>query len=119
MDEALLLQAEAGDGGEVLRVWEWPTPTVVLGSACRLMEDVEEAACLLDGVSILRRSSGGGTVLLGTGSLLYTLVLRYDRHLALNEVRSSYKFILDRVAKALGIEGVEHVGTSDLTLAGR
>ena len=34
LDEALLLAAEAG-GPEVLRLWEWPSPAVVLGAGCR------------------------------------------------------------------------------------
>src|SRR5437868_2848192 len=75
LDEALLLEAEAGRGGEVLRLWEWPLPAVVLGAGCRLAEDVDEERCRADGVPVLRRASGGGTVLLGAGCLLYTLVL--------------------------------------------
>src|SRR3954452_17786953 len=67
LDEALLLEAEAGRSGEVLRVWEWPRPAVVLGSGCKLAEDVWEEACAADGVPVLRRSTGGGTVLLGAG----------------------------------------------------
>jgi lipoate-protein ligase A len=119
LDEALLLQAEAGEAGEVLRVWEWREPAVVLGAACRLAEDVDLAACEADGVPILRRSSGGGTVLLGPGCLLYSLVLRYDRDPALGDIRSSYSFILGRVAESLGIEHIEPAGTSDLALDGR
>jgi lipoate-protein ligase A len=121
LDEALLLQAEAGQGGEVLRVWEWPHPAVVLGSGCRLAEDVDETACLADGVPVLRRSSGGGTVLLGAGCLLYSLVLHYDRSPALTEIRPSYQYILGRVGQALGgaAARVEQEGISDLAVAGR
>jgi lipoate-protein ligase A len=119
LDEALLLTAEAGDGGEVLRIWEWPHPTAVLGAGCRLAEDVDEAACTADGVPILRRSSGGGTVLLGSGCLLYTLVLRYDHAPALGGIGSSYIYLLERVGRALGIAGVEPAGISDLALEGR
>src|SRR5262245_40400973 len=79
LDEALLLEAEAGHGGETLRLWEWPHPAVILGAGCRLADEVDEEACRRDGVPILRRSSGGGTVLLGAGCLLYSLVLAYDR----------------------------------------
>ena len=118
LDEALLLAAEAGQGGEVLRFWEWPHPAVVLGSGCRLAEDVDEAACAADGVPVLRRSSGGGTVLLGGGCLLYTLVLNYGRSGALEEIRPSYCFILGRVAAALGPEAAQE-GISDLALGGR
>ena len=85
LDEALLLEADAGRGSEVLRFWEWPTPAVVLGSGCKLAEDVDEARCAADHVPIVRRSSGGGTVLLGAGCLCFSLVLAYERSPLLGE----------------------------------
>src|SRR5687768_10885381 len=94
LDEALLLQAESGDAGEVLRLWEWPELAIVLGSGCKLHDDVEADACRADGVPVLRRSSGGGTVLLGRGCLCFSLVLAFDRDPTLTEVRSSYAYIL-------------------------
>jgi lipoate-protein ligase A len=121
LDEALLLRAEAGEGDEVLRFWEWHSPAVILGAGGRLAEDVDEAACKEDQVPIFRRSSGGGTVLLGPGCLCYSLILSYDRDLALREIQSSFRFILERVRDGLlGIHpGVELAGTSDLAVAGR
>src|SRR6266581_3154496 len=101
LDEALLLEAEAGRSGEVLRLWEWPEYAVVLGSACRLAEDVDEPACQRDGVPILRRASGGGAVLLGNGCLCFGLVLDYEHSPALREVPSSYRFILQHLRDAL------------------
>ena len=113
LDEALLLRAEAGEGGEGLRLWEWPRPAVVLGAGGRLADDVDEAACRADGVPILRRSSGGGTVLLGAGCLLYTLILDGERAHELAGVRSSYAFILERVAAAFPEwNGVALAGTA-------
>lgn len=119
LDEALLLEAEEGRGGEVLRLWEWPTPVVVLGSACRIAEDVHVEACRADGVPILRRSSGGGTVLWGRGCLLYSLIPRLDRAAPLAEIRPSYAWILGEIAQALGVQGLGQEGISDLALAGR
>ena len=121
LDEALLLQGEVGQGGEVVRTWEWPRPAVVLGAGGRLAEDVNEAACQADKVPILRRSSGGGTVLLGAGCLLYSLVLAYDRAAALTDIRHSYCYIFDRIRAALAdaVPGIECVGTSDLAIATR
>src|SRR5205085_1717108 len=115
-DEALLLDAEAGTGTEVLRLWEWPASVVVLGSGCSLAGDVNEAACLADGVPILRRSSGGGTVLWGRGSLLFSLVLSYERSPELTQVGSSYRYILGRIADALNVAGLRQAGVSDLAL---
>src|SRR5438132_13912375 len=121
LDEALLLEAESGHSGEVLRVWEWPQAAVVLGSGCRPVEDADEAACLRGGVPILRRSSGGGTVLLGAGCLCYSLVLSYQRAAALGEIRPSYKYILERIRTALAdlAPDMRCAGTSDLACSGR
>lgn len=121
LDEALLLEAEAGRGGEVLRLWEWPAPAVVLGSACILREDVDEDACTAAGVPVLRRASGGGTVLLGRGCLCYSLVLAMEQTLALSAIRSSYCFILARMIEALSglLPDVSCAGVSDLTAGGR
>jgi lipoate-protein ligase A len=117
LDEALLLDAEAGSGGEVLRLWEWPRPAVVLGAGGRIADDVDTSACERDGVPLARRSSGGGTVLLGPGCLLYSLVLRYERAAELRDIRKSYHWILSRVTEAL--PGVTVAGPSDLAIGDR
>ena len=73
-----------------------------------------------DAVPVLRRSSGGGTVLLGTGCLLFSLVLKYERAAELREIRSSYAFILGEIIRILhdAIPEVEAVGISDLAVRG-
>ncbi len=120
LDEALLDEAEAG-GPEVLRLWEWPAPAVVLGAGCRRADDIHLDACEADGVPVGRRSSGGGTVLLGAGCLLYSLILRFDRDPALNDLHASYRFILGNIQRALEpfISPITLEGHSDLAYAGR
>jgi lipoate-protein ligase A len=120
LDEALLLEAEAGRGGEVLRLWEWSHPAVVLGAGCVLADDVDENACGADGVPILRRASGGGTVLLGPGCLCYSLVLAYEPGPALREIAPSYAYILERIRASFGglLPAIERAGTSDLMADG-
>lgn len=120
LDEALLLAAEAGTGGEVLRFWEWPKFAVVLGAGGSVRIDVNEEACRAAGVPIHRRASGGGTVLLGRGCLLFSLVLSYDRAAELRDVTASYRWILGRVRDALRpVAPLEAAGLSDLAWAGR
>ncbi len=121
LDEALLLQAEAGHGPEVLRFWEWQRSAIVLGSGCRLIEDVEVEVCRQDEVPIWRRASGGGTVLLGPGCLCFSLVLAYDRSPALQDIRPSYRYILERLADGLTglLPHLTPAGTSDLAAGGQ
>jgi lipoate-protein ligase A len=120
LDEALLLDAEAGRAGEVLRFWELPKYAVVLGVSGVLAEDVREEACRAEGVPVLRRCSGGGTVLLGPGCLNFSLVLDLDRP-GLRDVTRSYGLIMDRVATALsaGAAALTRAGSSDLATAER
>ena len=119
LDEALLLAAENDGGAEVLRLWELPALAVVLGSAGSVSLDVNVSACEADEVPILRRASGGGTVVLGPGCLCFSLVLKYDRAPALDDIRASNRYVLGRVRNSLRpIAGAELEGTSDLALAG-
>jgi len=71
-------------------------------------------------VPVLRRASGGGTVLLGPGCLCFSLVLSYERGPALREITPSYVCILDRVREALAglLPTIERAGTSDLMAGG-
>lgn len=120
LDEALLLDAEAG-GPEVLRLWEWPRLAVVLGAAGRLALEIDDAACRADDVPIARRSSGGGAVMLGPGCLLFSVVLRFERDPALADLHASYRFILGKLQRTLTpllqtSEEVVVTGLSDLAL---
>jgi lipoate---protein ligase len=120
LDEALLLDAEAG-ADEALRLWRWPSHAVVLGAGGKLADDVHEDACTADGVPILRRSSGGGTVLLGAGCLLHSVILRFDRDPALTDLHGSYRYILGRMLRGLSahVSPLSLQGSSDLTWADR
>src|SRR5260221_3017450 len=121
LDEALLLQAEDGQGDEVLRVWSWQRAAVVLGASGIVADDVDVAICAADGVPLERRASGGGTVLLGRGCLMFSLVLDMTGAVELTQIGSSYRFILGRMAEALAdlAPGIEPAGVSDLAIRGR
>jgi lipoate-protein ligase A len=121
LDEALLLAAEDGTGGEVLRLWESPTYAVVVGSGGSVGHDVDEEACREDGVPVLRRASGGGTVVIGPGCLCFTVVMGYDRAPGLREIAPSARYVLGWVADALRpvVPGASVEGISDLAAEGR
>jgi lipoate-protein ligase A len=118
-DEALLDWCEEGDGPGALRFWESPEPFVVLGHGNHCAREVNVEACRSDGVAILRRCTGGGAVLQGPGCLNYAIVLRIDRHRALESVTGTNRFVMERNARALSaLSGQEIMvrGFTDLTL---
>jgi lipoate-protein ligase A len=121
LDEALLVAAEDRGAAPVLRFWEPTGLAVVLGASSRLREDVDLPACLADGIQIARRSSGGGTVVIGPGTLNVTVVLPADAAPALRAVDTAQAFVLGRIARALRRLGppVEVRGLGDLTLGDR
>jgi lipoate-protein ligase A len=124
LDEALLNEAEeqAGRGEpirEILRFWESAKPFVVLGSTGRLSEEVHVENCRREGIPVLRRASGGGTVLNGPGCLCYALILGLDNRPELHDIHASYRTILSQMARRLGLEGLDHRGISDIALKGR
>jgi lipoate---protein ligase len=119
LDEALLIAAEAGTGGAVLRFWELSAFAVVVGSGGSVGIDVNLAACEADGVPVLRRASGGGTVVLGPGCLCFSIVLNYDAAPLLADIRASNAYILGRVLHALEpVLSASVQGTSDLAAGG-
>ena len=102
------------EGRATLRFWESPVHFVVLGRSGKVEADVNVEACLAAGIPILRRSSGGGTVLQGPGCLNYALVLPLESFPALENVTASYAILLGEVARALGVVGLAVCGSDIL-----
>jgi lipoate-protein ligase A len=67
---------------------------------------------------VLRRPSGGATVVAGPGCLMYAVVLDLERRPDLRSVDRAHQWVLGRNAAALAYPGVDVscAGTSDLTL---
>ena len=104
LDEALLDEAEAtGPDAEYLRIWESPTPLVVLGRSSRAAEEVDLDACRARGIPVLRRSSGGAAIVAGPGCLMYAVVLSYDRRPEARGIHQSHDYVLSRIITALAV----------------
>lgn len=122
IDDALLQEAEDCEVAPILRVWEQPDFAVVLGASGRIAEDVRREACEADGVPLARRSSGGGTVLVGPGALNFAIVLPIGFDPSFAAVDLAQKWILARSAEGLnrfrpgGSPRIEVLGSGDLTI---
>jgi lipoate-protein ligase A len=121
LDEALLEQAEsAADPRECLRIWESPSPLVVVGRASRVDNEVHRQICQSRGVPILRRTSGGMAIVAGPGCLMYALVLSYARRPTLRALGHAHRLVLGSLVAALRprLPDVMVAGTSDLAIRG-
>lgn len=118
-DEALLDWCEAGAGEEVLRFWESPQPFVVVGYANKVASEVNVAACEARGIPILRRCSGGGTVVQGPGCLNYALILRIREDGPTRSISAANQFIMERNRAALArAASAFRLQTSDFRVQG-
>ena len=121
-DEALLDDCEQKQDREILRFWESSRPFVVLGLASRRDREVNVSACAARGIPILRRCSGGGTVVQGPGCLSYTLILRITDNGPLERIDTTNSFIMQRhrqvLAEATGLP-VRRQGATDLAVGQR
>lgn len=117
-DEALLDLCEDASGGEILRFWEPKTYFVVLGYSNKMRTEVHLDSCRQDKILILRRASGGGTVLQGPGCLNFSLILQINGSRELKNISTTNRLVLERHQKALsGLRsGIEVRGISDLAL---
>jgi len=121
-DEVLLDICEDGREQAVLRFWESPQHFVVLGHGNRVESEVNVPACHDDAIPILRRHSGGGTVLQGPGCLNFALILNFSHADQLESIQSTNQFVLGFHKKALETlvgAAVDVRGSSDLTIGGR
>jgi len=118
LDEALLEEAHEGRLlAPVVRTWVAPEPTVVVGSSSRIDDEVDRAACRSLGCRILRRPSGGLTVVLGPGCVMWSVVMPLVGPApAIERIHAA---VLDPLAVALAATGrpVVRRGSSDLAVA--
>lgn len=125
-DEALLDQAEAKGGSPVLRFWESTEYFVVLGYANRVAEEVNMEACQTRGIPILRRCSGGGTVVQGPGCLNYSVILRIDSTPELESITGANHHVMTRIQTGVGrlvgapvaVQGHTDLAVRDLKFSG-
>jgi lipoate---protein ligase len=99
-DEALLDLCEE-DGAEILRFWESHRHFVVIGYANKVESEVNVEECQRRQMRVLRRCTGGGTVVQGPGCLNYALTLRIPEQGPLTTVTGTNEFIMERNRMAI------------------
>lgn len=128
LDEAILENAElsaqnAPDGAtsELLRVWEAPSYGVVLGRSSSADVEVDREACRRLGIPIMRRCSGGATVVVGPGCLMYGVLLSIKQRPECQSIDAAHQLVMTHLMRAIGphVENIHLSGICDLTMDGR
>ncbi len=114
-EETLLDHCES-TGQAHIRFWESPSYFVVLGRSNNPETEVNEAYCAEHNIPVLRRCSGGGTVLQGPGCLNIALILPISADSHLKSISSTTSWIMQQHADVLNklLGEVTIKGVSDL-----
>ena len=129
LDEALLEVADqvdpamtAHDGStEVLRLWEATTPFVVLGRSSKIAGEVNLDVAAAFDVPVLRRVSGGTSIVAAPGCMFYAVLIDLELRPQLRMLDAAHEYVMGRMSQALQKlqPQVSWTGTCDLVIGDR
>jgi lipoate-protein ligase A len=107
LDQVLTEEVGAGRRPPTLRIWEWTTPAVVIGSFQSLRNEVDLDNAAKYGFEVVRRVSGGGAMFMDAGAIItYSLYAPIELVHGMS-FADSYAFLDEWVIVALKSLGVE------------
>lgn len=117
MDEALLVAADEGDSGEAIRFWQFSELTIIAGRSTPIKKEIDTDYCDAQSIPVLRRCSGGATVVGGPGCLMYSVVLALDADAPLRKIDVAHEYVMSRLLNALQqqLPDIRWQGICDLT----
>lgn len=101
------------------RSWEPRMRAVVLGRGNAAASEVNEQQCALDNIAILRRRGGGGTVLLGPGILVISLVKHVRHQFRIKEYFQQINECIIAALRSLDVQNLTQQGHSDICIGDR
>jgi lipoate-protein ligase A len=117
LDQVLAEEVGAGRRKPTLRIWEWDSPAVVIGSFQSLKNEVDPDNAEKYGFDVVRRISGGGAMFMEAGSVItYSLYVPADLVSGMS-FADSYAFLDEWVIIALKSLGIDasYVPLNDIT----
>ncbi|MGY1438835.1 lipoate--protein ligase family protein [Streptomyces reniochalinae] len=107
LDQVLTEEVAAGRRAPTLRVWEWDSPAVIIGSFQSLGNEVDPEGAARHGVTVVRRISGGGAMFVErANTITYSLSVPASLVSGLS-FADSYAYLDDWVLTALGDMGIK------------
>ncbi len=107
LDQVLAEEVGEGTRKPTLRIWEWETPAVVIGSFQSVRNEVDPEGAAKYGFEVVRRISGGGAMFMDAGAVVtYSLYAPVDLVQGMS-FADSYAFLDEWVIQALRSLGIE------------
>lgn len=107
MDQVLAEAVGAGERGPTLRIWEWKSPAVVIGSFQSVKNEVDLDNAAKYGFEVVRRISGGGAMFIEPGSAITYSLYTPAALVQGMSFAESYAFLDEWVITALRGLGIE------------
>ena len=114
-----LLAYATEHGRSTFRTWVARSHTVVVGRAVDVESEVDTEHCARLEVQIVRRPSGGRSVVIGPGTVQYTFALPYRLSSELSGISSSKRFCNRLLLAALADARIVEDDSGDLLLGDR
>jgi lipoate-protein ligase A len=111
-----LLSDYLAEARPVFRLYEPQDIRIVLGAGRKAAEDVHVQQARADGVPVLRRRGGGGTVVLSPGQLVLALVTEVSSPFHNSDYFHAINHWFRLALQPLGVTGIEDRGISDLAI---
>lgn len=102
-DEALAITCPQDEGMDSLHFYRRSPPGVSVGYFRDVTEDVNIDYCERHGISIVRRTSAGGTIYTDSHQLIYSIITRQALG---NDVKDSFKRVCNCLVSALGMHEI-------------
>ena len=107
LDQVLAEEVAAGRRKPTLRIWEWDSPAVVIGSFQSVKNEVDLENAAKYGFTVVRRISGGGAMFMEAGSVItYSIYAPSDLVQGLS-FADSYAFLDEWVITTLRSLGID------------
>jgi len=117
LDQVLAEEVGEGRRKPTLRIWQWSSPAVVIGSFQSYKNEVDPDNAAKYGFEVVRRISGGGAMFMEAGSVItYSLYVPADLVSGMS-FADSYAFLDEWVIVALKSLGIDasYVPLNDIT----
>jgi lipoate-protein ligase A len=102
LDEAIARCVGDGRSPTTLRFYGWSPEAVSIGYFQEIGEEIDLEFCKARGLDVVRRLSGGGSVVHAAGGLTYSFCAGTDHPLVTGDVLESYAAICRPIVSALG-----------------